>query len=569
MSPARRTLPIWLVGAILLTACGAPQRAPSSSAPPQQPAPQARTLVAALRVEPKFISSKALLQTGFSLQATVALFNAGLALLDDQGNPRAYLAEALPQLNTESWRVQPDGRMETTYRLRSNLTWHDGKPLTADDFVFALRVFKSPGLGGASTTPQDRIEEIVAGDPRTVLVRWLSPYPNAGALEAIDFPPLPRHILEPHLNLDSDAFTALPFWTSELVSAGPFRVTRWEPGAFMEAEAFAGHALGRPKVDRLRLPFILDENAALANLLSGNVDITLDEAIRLQQAQVVRRDWEPRNGGTVLVIPGLWRSAQLQLHPERANPKALLDVRVRKALAHGVDKQAINDGVYDGEAILSDSIIPPNVGYFAELDRAVVKYPFDPRRAEQLMGEAGFSKGSDGIFVSPNEGRFTADQWVFQSAQNEAQGTVMASIWRTVGFDIREVVQPAAMTRDAQARSFFPAISLTGGTLGEEALAAMSSKGIPRPTNRWFGTNRGSWSNPEFDRLAEAYETTLDRNERIRQVIEMVRIFSEDVPTIALNFNPTVTAFRAGLTGPKVVAPGVAVTWNVHEWELK
>jgi peptide/nickel transport system substrate-binding protein len=199
----------------------------------------------------------------------------------------------------------------------------------------------------------------------------------------------------------------------------------------------------------------------------------------------------------------------------------------------------------------------------------VVKYPHDPRRAEQLMAEAGFTKGADGIFTSPSDGRFTADQWVFQSAQNEAQGTVMAAIWRAVGFDIREVVQPAAMTRDAQARATFPAISLTGGTLGEEALAALSSKGIPRPTNRWFGVNRGSWTNPEFDRLADAYETTLDRNERIRQIVEMARILSDDVPIIALNFNPNVTAFRSNLTGPGVVAPGVAVTWNVHAWEMR
>ena len=66
------------------------------------------------------------------------LFNASLSLMDSKGTIRPYLAEALPQLNTDTWKVLPDGRMETTYRLRSNLTWHDGQPLAADDFVFAL-----------------------------------------------------------------------------------------------------------------------------------------------------------------------------------------------------------------------------------------------------------------------------------------------------------------------------------------------------------------------------------------------------------------------------------------------
>ncbi len=566
IGPNRALLTLLALG-IGLSACGAPQGSETASSA-RQPTQAVRTLVAAIRVEPRFITSKSLIQTGFSLEATTTLFNAGLAQVDDQGNPRPYLAESLPHLNTDDWKFMPDGRMETTYRLRPNLTWHDGTPLTAEDFVLAARVYKSPELGGGSTSPQDRIDEILALDARTVLIRWLSPYPKAGELEATDFPPLPRHVLEPHLGLDADAFTALPFWTTEHVGAGPFRIVRWEPGAFIEAEAFAGHALGRPKIDRLSVPFIVDENAALAGLLSSTVDVTLDEAIRLQQATVVRREWEQNKGGTVLVIPGLWRFTQVQLNPERVNPRSLLDVRVRKALAHGIDKQAVNEGVYDGEAILSDSAIPPNVSYYAAVDRAVVKYPFDPARSEQLMAEAGFVKGPDGFFVGP-DGRFVADSWVFQSAQNEAQGTVMASIWRTVGFDIHEVVQPAAMTRDAQARSLFPALSSTGGLLGEEALATMGTRGTPRATNRWFGTNRGSWSNADFDRLADAFQTTLDRNERIQQVVQMVRVFSDELPSIALNFNPQVTAFRSLLTGPKVVAPGVAITWNVHEWEMR
>src|SRR4051812_1410304 len=98
---------ILLALVVVLAGCGTPRQASGPAEPAVQPAPPPRTLVAALRVEPKFISSKALLQTGFSLQATVALFNAGLAVLDDQGNRHPYLADALPQLNSESWKVAP------------------------------------------------------------------------------------------------------------------------------------------------------------------------------------------------------------------------------------------------------------------------------------------------------------------------------------------------------------------------------------------------------------------------------------------------------------------------------
>jgi peptide/nickel transport system substrate-binding protein len=81
------------------------------------------------------------------------LFNATLALIDDKAVPRAQLVNSLPQLNSDTWRVFPDGRMETTYRLKPNLTWHDGQPLTADDFVFSWRMYTTPDFGVTTQPP--------------------------------------------------------------------------------------------------------------------------------------------------------------------------------------------------------------------------------------------------------------------------------------------------------------------------------------------------------------------------------------------------------------------------------
>lgn len=99
-------------------------------------------------------------------------FNAALALSDSRGAVVPYLAESLPQLNSGTWRVSPDDRMETTFRLRPNLTWHDGHALTAEDFVFAHRVYTHPSLGVSSTVPQNKVEEIAAPDARTLVVRF-------------------------------------------------------------------------------------------------------------------------------------------------------------------------------------------------------------------------------------------------------------------------------------------------------------------------------------------------------------------------------------------------------------
>lgn len=158
--------------------------------------------------------------------ATERLFNAALALIDGDESARPYLAASLPQLNSESWRIFADGGMETIYRLRPALTWHDGQPLTAADFVFAFQLYAAPDLSDVfASSPQDRMEEVVAVDPLTLLIRWRSPYPEAGSIVVEELEPLPRHILEPaiaaaqHEPAARDAFAGLRFWTVEYVGA--------------------------------------------------------------------------------------------------------------------------------------------------------------------------------------------------------------------------------------------------------------------------------------------------------------------------------------------------------------
>src|SRR2546428_7026981 len=120
----------------------APAAAPrTTEAPPASTGQPSRTLVTAIRVEPATLLSSLGLGGGATLSYTQRLFNAYLTNFDARGDPQPYLAAQLPQLNTDSWRVFPDVRMETTYRLKPNLVWHDETPLTADDFVFGWQVY--------------------------------------------------------------------------------------------------------------------------------------------------------------------------------------------------------------------------------------------------------------------------------------------------------------------------------------------------------------------------------------------------------------------------------------------
>lgn len=563
--------------AVTLTAC-----APATSSPApggvagQSGAAQAleprstQTLNVSIRVEPDTIAGKPLATGGTTFTTTRRIFNATIGLFDREGAPRPYLAEQLPQLGTDTWRSYPDGRMETTYRLRDNLTWHDGARITAEDFVMAWRIYSAPQVGVANVFPQNQMTDVVALDERTFVIHWRRPYPYAATLAEEDFPPLPRHILEEPFQQEPDRVTAHPFWTREYVGAGPFRLARWEPGAFIEATAFDGHVLGRPKIERIRLTFVPDPNVALANLLSGEIHLAADTSIRFQQGLILQREWVPQGQGAVLVKPDLWRGVWAQLRPHLVSPRALLDVRVRRALAHALDRDALNDALFEGHGIMAEApFIPPTVSYFAEIDRAIVKYRYDPRAAEQLMVEAGFRKGGDGFFASPTEGRLHFEIKTLGSGEREQEMAIMAAGWRQVGFDFSESVLPASQATENEIRASFPSLFSFSTRPGEYNLAAMTTRGIPSAENRWVGTNRGGWSNAEFDRLAEAFGSALEPTERVRYLAQMSRIFTEDVPVISIQFDQITMAHSAALRGPQPVAQEAAVAWNIHEWEMR
>src|SRR5439155_25280596 len=97
------------------------------------------------------------------------------------------------------------------------------------------------------------------------------------------------------------------------------------------------------------------------------------------------------------------RYVQIQFKPEAVSPREILDPRVRQALAFAIDKQALLDGVQGGEGQYTDGMFPPLVEYFDAAQGAVIKYPYDPRETERLLMEAGFARGSGGLFAKGAE----------------------------------------------------------------------------------------------------------------------------------------------------------------------
>ena len=570
----RRAISLVLLVGLALAAC-TPSARPAAdngaASASEAPALPPRVLAAAVRLEPTTLALRPLREIFGAPYLPNRMFNAEFATLDDQGIPRPYLVEALPQLNSDSWKVFPDGRMETTYRLLPNLTWQDGAPFSAEDFVFGYRVYTTPELGLIRTPPFDTIDEVLATDDRTLVIRWKRPYPDANHMAGRDrqFPALPRHLLEQtYQNESADTFSSLPYWTREYVGLGPFRVVRWEPGAFIEAEAFAGHARGRAKIDRIKLSFIPDVNTVLANALAGEVQLVGDNAVQFEQAAVLRREWEPRQGGTVLAHYNTWRGVNFQFRPAFVRPEALLDVRVRQALAHGVDRQALNEAIYGGTGFLIDFLVPP-VGLWGQAaQRGAATYDYDVRRAEQLMREAGFQKGSDGFYAGV-AGRFAAELKSTAGPDNEKELAATADAWRSAGFDVTQSIVPNALAQDLETRAAYPSMYLLSTPAGERAAASFTPENIPLPENRWRGGNRSGWSNPTFTRLAEQFITTLEVEPRKEQLTQMARLFTEDVAAISLYARAGFWANTSALQGMTNVPADSNVAWNIETWELR
>lgn len=567
----RQTLKISLsLAAVLAVAACAPTAPPSQRTEGEAASAPQRVLVIAIRGEPPSIAARPLVPFTQALNTPLYLFNATLDYRDERAVPHPYLAEALPQLDTDTWRVLPDGKMETRYQLKPNLTWQDGTPLTAEDFVFGWRVYAAPQLGATGSPPIGLMDEVAAPDSRTITIRWKQLYPDAAVFASAattGFQALPRHLLDPHFqSMDPVAFTGLPFWSSEYVGLGPYRVERWEPGTFIQGRAFEGYVLGKPKIDRIELRIIPDAQTAVANLLAGEVHFVSDFVLTVTDGQTLEREWPQHGGGTVLYSPVSLRSSVVQLRPNAVETPALLDVRVRRAIAFATDSVTAVDVLTAGKGLPSNTLTSPGVSYYGEIERVIQKYQYDPRRTQQLMEEAGHIKGADGFFTAADGAPVKFSVASSAGPKNESEAAAYVDSQRRAGLDVTQRVVAAAQLDDPELRALLPGLQIRGG--GDVPVTYTSAQ-IPGPENRWRGENRGGWSNPEYDRFFQAYTSTLAEAERVKQLAQMQRLLTEELPVIPHFFGVETNPHMSALKGPVArQAPGGSSTFfNAHQWE--
>lgn len=496
------------------------------------------------------------------------LIHAGITIRDDHNRLRPVLAEAVPSVENSLWRLSPDGQMETTWTIRSDASWQDGTPFTAQDLLFTVTVSLDPDmivLGqhvGFSYLDRAR-----APDDRTITVSWKQPYIDADALFSTMFAmPLPRHLLEAPYRDNKRGFTDLPYWNHDFVGTGTFRISDWVDGSHMTLAANDQYVLGRPKLDEIVVKFIPDPNTMAATMLAGEVDVNLGRGLSLEQAVQVRDQW---TGGHLEVgLPGNWLVAWPQFVDPR--PPVLLDPQFRKALVHALDRQEMTEVIQRGLAPVAHGYIDTRLPEYRELDRFVEKYEYDPRKAIQMIEGTGYSRGSDGSFRDSTGQRLTLEIRDIATDDSVKAQLAMAGYWQRIGIGVESISIAPQRLRDREYRATRGGFEVTSNAAGVRGLRRAHSSLTALPANN-YGTNgnEARYINPEFDALLDRLISTIPTAARMEILGQLLHLTSDQVTLIPLFYGvePMVVNNRLAGIGPHT-APEGTNAWNAYEWDV-
>lgn len=529
----------------------------------ERAAPVARTLVVATDTQvdgfgTMFFGGKS------GPEELAAMVHRGLTDLDDKGVYFPSVAPELPSVDKGTWRVLPDGRAETTWTLRPNVRWHDGTAMSAEDIVFSWQVAIAPDVPYKERTAARLIDGMDVLDPHTVLIYWKSFTLAAGRLSGVDLFLLPRHLLEERFLNDRNGFVNSTFWSSAFVGVGPYRISGWQPGSSTDVEAFDGFYGEQPRIRNVTFRIIPEISTGIANILAGEIDVWLGSSLGVEHAQLLKAQWEPKSGGQVITIPRL--IFEIRFAPGDAK---VADLRMRKALAHALDRETIVRDVYGGLVGVAHSYVIPGTSGFDVIDARTTKYAYDATRALQLLGELGVQRGTDGR-LRDAQGEIVSLPFstTIGNQEREQMQATLASMWNALGLATPIQNVPLSVSQDP---------SYSYATLDLSGLGADFENNLPRIDSRNLrsvqnprGANQFGYANAVVDGLLDQWARTPERAAQVEIEAQVIHRLSEDLPFLPINYRiETITATK-GVRGvlPRTAAPGSTNTWNVELWTL-
>ncbi|WNS74734.1 peptide-binding protein [Bacillus sp. DTU_2020_1000418_1_SI_GHA_SEK_038] len=468
------------------------------------------------------------------------LIFSGLVTINREFKPEGDVAE--------SWDVTDDG-LKWTFKIRQGMKFHDGHDLTADDVIFSYSLPLNEDYTGPYGLPFKVIKEINKVDDYTVEFVLTEPYAPFITITAT-MGVLPKHLLEdvPVAELGKHEFN-----TKNPIGSGPFKFSEWKDGQYVKVDAFDDYYEGRPYLDSIIYKIVPDANAIIAQLQAGDITYTgiTPSNVPIAQKMADEGKLELKSG-----VSNAWDYIGYNLR----NP-LFQDKSVRQALTHAIDRESIVAAVLDGAGQVTHGPGSPANWAFTE---DVPKFEFDPSQSSQMLDEAGWKKGADGILEKDGK-KFSFTLTTTSSSETYQQiATVVQQQLAEVGIEVKiELLEWSAYLEATQPPNWkFDAI-VAGWSIGSD----------PDPTYFWHskeieqGLNYFAFSNPKVDELLDMNTKVSDIDERKAVISEAEKIITEEQPYTFL-YNPM------GYIGhsPKLHGPEFSVAnsyYDIHKWWLE
>jgi peptide/nickel transport system substrate-binding protein len=452
-------------------------------------------------------------------------------------------SQILEPLITVNQDMEIEGRLATSWEfidptrlrftLRQDVTFHDGTPFNAEAVKFTWdRAFLSdpPGrwkslagpVAGAEVVDEYTVD-IVAEQPYgPMLLTVTMPYTGVVSPTAVEA-------------MGNDEFSRAP------VGTGPFKFVEWRANDRIVLEAYDDYWRGRPALDRVVFRTVPEEGARMLSLRTGEADMVLLPTPSDLPALEADPDFIVEGAPGVGVF-------YLAFNLERP---VVSDVLVRQAIAHAIDRELIVDAILEGGGVLATSVVGEPVFGYKDME-LLERYPYDPERAIELLQEAGYTRGADGLMrdaagqvlrldALPSSGRSLKDREIAE---------VLQEFLRQVGIEVELHIFEWATTFTLMRGETldYDLNSFTWFTTTADADYTMYSNYVSTelPPASW---NRWRYANADVDEWLKAARASLDQEERAELYGRVQDQLAVDLPAIPLYGSYEVAALSADVTG--------------------
>jgi peptide/nickel transport system substrate-binding protein len=409
----------------------------------------------------------------------------------------------VPQIAT-AWKYRSSNEIE--FSIRGGVKFHDGSPLTVEDVVYSVKRITNPAFKSPQLSQFNSIVDATAEGADKVVLKTSVPYPALLA-QLVKLSIVPKALVE---KLGNEKFNLEP------VGSGPYKIVAWQRGVRVALAANEAYWRGAPPFKTVHFNHVPDIATRVANLRTGKADVVRN--LNPDVAASLKSDANIR----VLAVP----TERVGYMFINALHGATKDVRVRRAIAHAIDRDLIIKALLAGYGDPVDVVLTPaNFGYIADIKG----HGFDPARAKALLKEAGAEGAELAFLTSP-----AYDARLVQAIQQMLQ---------EVGFKVKieNMDQPTFLRRRQGKPEDSGSIAL-----GRWSCACQDADGVIHPIFH----SKSIWSkfaNASYDVAVDAARATLDEKERLAHYRKAFEILREEVPGIGLYQDYAIYAARKEL----------------------